>query len=127
MDATLDYFEEQVGTPLAQCTWGDRNMVRLRHPISRGLPQLSRWLDTAAGPLPGDSNMPRVQSPTFGASERMVVSPGHEEQGIFHMPGGQSGHFMSPFYREGHEAWSTGRPTPFLPGPTVHELTLLPE
>jgi penicillin amidase len=70
--------------------------------------------------------MPRVQSPTAGASERFVVSPGHETEGIFEMPGGESGHPLSPFYRAGHDAWVKGDPTPFLPGPAAHTLTLTP-
>jgi penicillin amidase len=90
------------------------------------IPQLSRWLDMPPQPLPGDSHMPRVQSRGFGASQRMVVSPGREEEGIFHMPGGQSGHPWSPYYRSGHEAWASGEPTAFLPGPSVHELVLMP-
>ncbi len=90
------------------------------------MPRLSRWLDAAAQPLPGDSNMPRVQGPVFGASQRMVVSPGREETGLFHMPGGQSGHPLSPYYRAGHEAWARGEPAPLLPGPTEHVLTLRP-
>ena len=77
-------------------------------------------------PLPGDAHMPRVQTPGFGPSMRMVVSPGREETGIMHMPGGESGHPSSPFYRAGHEAWLEGEPTPFLPGPPVHTLTLRP-
>jgi penicillin amidase len=96
------------------------------HPLSLAVPQLSRWLDIPPQPLPGDGNMPRVQGPDFGASERFAVSPGHEERGLFHMPGGQSGHFLSPYYRAGHDAWAEGRPTPFLPGPTQHHLTLSP-
>ena len=79
-----------------------------------------------AEPLPGDNNMPRVQSPDFGASERFVVSPGHEADGIFEMPGGESGNPLSPFYRAGYEAWVHGEPTPFLPGPTRHTLRLQP-
>ena len=78
-------------------------------------------------PLPGDANMPRVQTPSFGASERFAVSPGREEQGYMQMPGGQSGHPLSPFYRAGHLAWENGEPTPFLPGPPAHHLTLTPE
>jgi penicillin amidase len=42
------------------------------------------------------------------------------------MPGGQSGHPLSPFYRSGHEAWVHGEPTPFLPGKTEHTLVLKP-
>ncbi len=56
----------------------------------------------------------------------MVVSPGHEDQGYIHMPGGQSGHPLSPFWAAGHSDWAEGRPTPFLPGPAVHVLVLEP-
>jgi penicillin amidase len=115
-----------LGTDLAQRTWGERNTLRMRHPLGRAVPVLAGWLDMPRQPLPGDQNMPRVQSPTSGASQRMVVSPGREEQGFFHMPGGQSGHPRSPFYRRGHRAWLEGRPTPFLPGPATHQLLLLP-
>jgi len=90
------------------------------------VPQLARFLDMPHDPLPGDSNMPRVQSPSNGASERLAVSPGHEERGYFHMPAGQSGHPRSPHYADGHAAWVNGEPTPFLPGPPVHVLTLVP-
>jgi penicillin amidase len=57
----------------------------MQHPISKALPRLARWLDLPMTPLPGDDHMPRVQGRTFGPSERMVVSPGHEERGLFHM------------------------------------------
>jgi len=76
--------------------------------------------------LPGDSDMPRVQSPGWGASERLAVSPGREEQGYFHMPAGQSGHPLSPFFGAGHEAWEKGLPTSLLPGPAESVLSLLP-
>jgi penicillin amidase len=79
-----------------------------------------------AEPLPGDSDLPRVQGPDFGASERLVVSPGHEAEGILHLPGGQSGHPLSPYYRAGHAAWARGEPTPLLPGLAQHTLTLQP-
>lgn len=108
-------------------TWGEANTLRMRHPFSRVVPaMLGRYLDMPAKPLPGSADMPRVQNPAFGASERLVVSPGREEEGIFHMPGGQSGHPLSPYYRAGHDAWAEGRPTPFLPGPAQHLLGLRP-
>jgi penicillin amidase len=125
VDRTIDYFLED-GSPLAERTWGQRNTVRVSHPLSRAVPVLSGWLDMEPAQIPGGIFMPRVQSVTFGASQRMVVSPGREEEGIFHMPGGQSGHPLSPHYRDGHEAWVRGEPTPFLPGPPVNTLTLRP-
>ena len=111
---------------LASCSWGAVNRTRIQHPLSQALPFLSRWLDMTSEPMPGDWSMPRVQSPSFGASERFAVSPGLESEGYLHMPGGQSGHPLSPFYRAGYEAWARGEPTPFLPGAAEHVLKLMP-
>ncbi|HSN87440.1 MAG TPA: penicillin acylase family protein, partial [Thermoanaerobaculia bacterium] len=119
-------FNAQWGPKLAERTWGERNTTRIQHPLGAGVPLLGRWLDVPARPLPGDDNMPRFQSAYAGASQRLVVSPGREKAGFFHMPVGQSGHPMSPHYQAGHEAWENGDPTPFLPGPAVHTLRLTP-
>ncbi len=124
VDALIDAYRQQ--GDLAARQWGERNTAAIRHPLSRSLPLLSTWLDAPADALSGDSNMPYVQGPAFGASERIVVSPGHEDQGIFHMPTGQSGHPLSPFYMAGHAAWVKGEPAPFLPGAAVYQLTLKP-
>jgi len=125
--ATADGVARECGEGgLEGCTWGDANVVRIRHPLSRALPLLARWLDMPARSLPGDIHMPRVQGPAMGASERFVVAPGRETSGYFQMPGGQSGHPMSPFYDAGHRAWIEGQPTPFLPGASRHRLTLSP-
>ena len=125
IDETLGRLTKDGGA-LSVHTWGERNTSAFHHPLSLAVPGLGRFLDLPTDRLPGDSNMPRFQSPGSGASERMVVSPGREAQGLFHMPGGQSGHPLSPHYRDGHGAWVKGEPTPFLPGPAVHVLTLTP-
>lgn len=124
-DATLDNFRKQ-GADLGARTWGERNTASIRHPLFGAIPLVGRLLDMPRDQLPGDANMPRLQTPDFGASERMIVSPGYEDRGIFHMPCGQSGNPLSPFYRAGHKAWVRGDPTPFLPGPKAHVLTLAP-
>lgn len=98
----------------------------MKHPLSYALPPLARWLDIPAEPLPGDYFMPRVQTPGFGASERFVVSPGRESEGILHMPGGQSAHPLSPYHSAGHQAWIRGEPSPFLAGRAAHTLSLEP-
>ena len=114
------------GRRLEEQTWGQANTSQVRHALSRAVPVLGWWLDMPREPLPGDSHMPRVQAPAAGASERLAVSPGHEEDGYLHMPGGQSGHPLSPHYRDGHLAWARGEPTSFMPGATVSRLVLRP-
>ena len=126
VDEMIAAVAKENGPDLARRTWGERNTARIQHPLSLAVPLLGRWLDVPARQLPGDEDMPRVQGRTHGASERLVVSPGHEETGLFHMPVGQSGHPLSPYYQKGHDAWEEGRATPFLPGRAVHRLTLRP-
>ncbi|NQY88590.1 MAG: penicillin acylase family protein [Colwellia sp.] len=110
---------------LVDATWGQQNTTAIEHPLSNAIPFIGKWLDMPAIPLPGDSYMPRVQGKAFGASQRMVVSPGHEETGIFHMPTSQAGHPWSPYYGMGHSDWEKGKASPFLPGETKYTLTLL--
>ncbi|MDB6094937.1 MAG: Penicillin amidase [Verrucomicrobia bacterium] len=125
-DAVIADFDRE-NIPLDRATWGRHNTAKIYHPFGRLLPGwIAGWLNMPSDQLPGDTDMPRVQAPTFGASMRMVVSPGHEEEGLLHMSGGQSGHPLSPFYRAGHEAWVKGEPLPFLPGPPEHTLVLTP-
>ena len=114
------------GRPLAAATWGEYNRADIGHVVSRALPFLGPWLNAPADPLPGDIDLVRVDTDDFGASARMAVAPGREAAGLLHMPGGQSGHPLSPFYLAGHGDWVAGRPTPFLPGPERHRLRLAP-
>lgn len=126
MDATIVQLTTNCGE-LARCTWGGHHIVRIRHPLSGALPAfVAGFFDMPTLELPGDHDMPRVQDGEFGASERFAVSPGREAQGYLHIPGGQSGHPLSPYYRAGFEAWAAGKPLPFLPGSVQHRLMLQP-
>lgn len=117
---------QDAGIPLADATWGKRNTADIAHPISMAVPALRPWLAAPSQPLAGDAHMPRVAGPNFGQSERMTVSPGREEEGLYNMPGGQSGHPLSPFFLRDHAAWVEGKPTPLLPGPVKHTLRFVP-
>jgi penicillin amidase len=125
--AAVDAVIETTGEgAMADASWADYNVSAYRHPLSGALPFIGRWLDMPLQPVPGDLFTPRVQWGALTASERMVVSPGREAEGFMHMPTGQSGHPLSPFYGNSHAAWLNGAPSPFLPGPAAHELVLTP-
>jgi penicillin G amidase len=126
VDAALESLGKKCAR-LRECTWGEENTLSMRHPLSAVLPFAAHWLDMPAVRMPGDSSMPRVQGTNFGASERLVVSPGREADGYFQMPGGPVDQPLSPFYGAGHDAWVQGKPTPLLPGPMQHVLRLLPQ
>ncbi len=126
VDVVLERLRED-NVKLEQATWGDRNRAAIRHPLSHAFPGfLAQIFNVPPDPLAGDQGVPRVQRPSFGASLRLVVAPGREDEGYFQMPGGQSGHPLSPFYRAGHAEWAQGEPRPLRPGPVVHTTTLQP-
>lgn len=70
--------------------------------------------------------MPAVQGKSFGASQRFIVQPGREEQAIMTIPGGQSGHPLSDFYRSGFNDYVNHRKTPLLPSHPIHEIRFSP-
>ena len=127
VDNNILYYRDNFGDGLANRNWGALNIAAIQHPLSRALPILSSWLNMPREPLPGDINMPRVQSPSFGAAVRFALSPGDERNGYMHMPTGQSGHPLSDYYRIGHLDWVHGRSSQFLPGITRHRLVLTPD
>jgi penicillin amidase len=113
------------GRRLADRTWGDFNRAAVAHPLGAAIPGVGSWLNMPSDPLPGDIYTPRAHSPRAGPSQRLVVSPGREQEGILHMPTGQSGHPLSPHYADQHRAWVMGEPLPLLPGPAVSRLRLV--
>lgn len=130
IDRTLgkvaDDVDAKAGGKLADYTWGEVGRAGISHPLARAIPPLAWVTNPRDVAVPGDAPTVRAAAPGFGASERFSVSPGHEAQGLFHMPGGQAGSPRTPYYLAGHEDWVEGRPTPFLPGPTIWKLRMTP-
>ena len=110
--------------PVEQRVFGEYNTGTIAHPLANAVHELGPLLNMPLIRLPGDAYVPRVSRKWGGASERFAVSPGHEDKAYFHMPGGQSGHPLSPFYDAGHMDWVNGKAAPFLPGPAIHTLRL---
>lgn len=120
---SLSKLDEQFGD-WRSLTWGEYNTSRIKHAMSDFVPLLGLLTDMPEAPQHGDSFMPRVGGPAFGASQRLVVAPGHEEKGLLHMPTSQSGHPFSPYFGNLHEDWLHGKASPLLPGETKYKLHL---
>jgi penicillin amidase len=106
--------------------WGDQNRVVMNHPLARLAPELSGLLNFPNVPIPGHMDAIRVSNPGYGASLRMVISPGHPVDAIFEMPGGPSGNPWSPHYRSGQRDWIAGNPTSFYSHEMQTEFSLIP-
>jgi penicillin amidase len=111
---------------LTRSTWGQRNRLEMRHPIFGNVPILGGLFNMPNTEMPGDTHMPLVQAPGFGATQRMVVAPGRESEGLLTMPGGQSANPLSPYFDKGHEQWVKNQPMPLAAGETEHEIHVQP-
>ncbi|WP_105166546.1 penicillin acylase family protein [Pseudoalteromonas sp. T1lg23B] len=110
------------GSDMQAWRWGNVNALTIGHPFSQQLPILSGLLDMPRVPAFGDTFMPAVQGPSFGASQRFIAQPGELDKAIMTIAGGQSGHPSSVFYRAGFAAYANGEATPLLPGEMIHQL-----
>jgi penicillin amidase len=125
----LREIEADGSRPGIDAPWGAVNVLAVAHPLA-GLPvigpALGPWLRLPPDPVPGSTLSLRVATPSYGALIRMAVSPAHPEQGILEMSAGQSGHFLAPSFADLQSDWVRGAPTPFLAGPAVSRITLVP-
>ena len=94
---------------LSQLSWGEMHKFQLQHPFSRAFPWLGFLLNMPQQPLNGCAFCVRVASANFGASMRLVVSPGHEDKMILVSPTGQSGHPLSNHYEDQYPYWINGK------------------
>ena len=125
VDSTLELLDKHSdGGALADLNWGKVNALKIQHPFSKQMPLLSSLLDMPTVTGFGDSFMPAVQRSTFGASQRFIVQPGLESQAIMVIPGGQSGHPLSDYYRAGFDEYANHDSTPLLPGESLHKITI---
>ena len=107
----------QNASKLGWPTWGEVNKLQLAHPFGEKIKFLKAWLAAPVIHSSGSlTDMPKIQSPEFGASQRLAVFPGRENQGMMQLPGGQSAHPMSPHYLDLLHDWSHNGHTPLVAG-----------
>tara|TARA_Y100001954_G_scaffold94295_1_gene103180 strand:+ start:6871 stop:9243 length:2373 start_codon:yes stop_codon:yes gene_type:complete len=112
---------------LSTLAWGKVNKQAITHPFAGQIPVFGKALNMPEIPGYGDTFMPAVQARSFGASQRLFVRPGQLDKAVLTIPGGQSGHPLSAFYKAGFDDYAKHRMTPLLPGKPLHTLTFMPE
>lgn len=97
--------------------WGAVHVVRFQHPLMRFVPVIGPWFGTTL-PTPGDTHTVkragmRLAGPTpyeniHGAGYRGSYDLADLENSRFIIATGQSGHPLSPHYRDLSEPWGAG-------------------
>ncbi|NWL14962.1 penicillin acylase family protein [Pseudoalteromonas sp. Scap03] len=125
-EQTLTQLTAKFGNNIQNWQWGKVNELAIEHPFAKQIPLLSKLLNMPTAPGFGDSYMPAVQKTSFGASQRFIAQPGYLESAILTVPGGQSGHPLSEFYRAGFDEYVEGKHTPLLPQTFMHQIEIVP-
>ncbi|NEA67009.1 penicillin acylase family protein [Streptomyces sp. SID12488] len=87
--------------------WGDLNAVGLNHPLVGLAPWAAPLLGVQARPQGGALHSVRTCVPGFAAAGRAILTPRADGFAEFDVPGGQSGHPLSPHFTDRHKKWST--------------------
>lgn len=107
--------------------WGRVNRCGLRHPLEALAPWSAALLGVAPRPQPGALHVVRTCVPGFGSAGRAVLAPGSAGFAAVDLPGGQSGHPLSPHFADRHEEWSSASPRARRPPGVWCRYVLRPE
>jgi penicillin G amidase len=91
-------------------TWGERNTLRVQHPIGRAGGLLSWIFDPPNFPQSGAGDTVRAAGREFGQSMRFVVDWGDPDATTLVIPFGESGHVGSEHKLDQLEWWRGGDP-----------------
>lgn len=118
----VDFLTDKFGGNLGKWQWGRLHTLMLYHPIGRYLPVFGRVMNAGPFPLGGgettvNAEMYRLSEPytvVAGASQRHIFDLGNIDNSLQIIPGGVSGNFASPYYKDQVERWSQGKYRPFV-------------
>jgi penicillin G amidase len=112
--------------------WGNHFPVEVQHPVLGSIPILSHFSGTGRHPQSGSGTTVKQIGFDLGPSERLTVDFANLDNSTLNIVIGESGHLLSPHYKDQFQAWYEGS-TYKLPFSTMaveaaakHKLTLQP-
>lgn len=76
-----------------------------QHPFAKSIPILGSLFAVDEHPQVGFGGLVRVEKPTLGASTRIIFDMAAPDGGQWAFPVGQSGHVLSPYYKNFRKLW----------------------
>ncbi len=117
LDSALDQLETHPGGALAEMRWGDVHVATHDHPVLGKLPVIGSVVNIRQSTSGGDNTL--LRGLTYGIGEeplrnkhgalyRSVVDMAEPDRSVFVISTGQSGHPLSPHYRDLGRLWRDG-------------------
>jgi penicillin G amidase len=124
---------ERAPRDLKNWHWGGQLPVEVQHPVFGSIPLLSHFSGTGSHLQSGSGSTVKQVGTTFGPSERLTVDFSNLDKSTLNIVIGQSGHLLSPHYKDQFAAWYEGStyPLPFTEAAVnenaEHRLRLQPQ
>jgi penicillin amidase len=88
------------GADIANWQWGRSLRVRIDNPVMHQVPLVGGYFDIGPVPMSGSSSSPKQTTTRLAPSMRMTADLGDWERSWMNITTGQSGHPLSPHYRD---------------------------
>ena len=94
--------------------WGNTIPLTFHNRLALAFPFLAKYLNVGPVPQPGTQTTVKQTTTTVGPSMRMVVDFSDLENSVQNITVGESGQFMSDYYKDQFDAWYHRRSFPML-------------
>ena len=94
--------------------WGNTIPLTFQNRLTIAFPILASRLNVGPVPQAGTKTTVKQTTPVLGPSMRMVVDLSDFEKSVQNITLGESGHPLSPYYKDQFDAWYHGRSFPML-------------
>jgi penicillin amidase len=112
------------GGDIAKWTWGRALRIRIDHPVTHQIPVIGHYFDIGPVPMSGSSTSVKQTTQRLAPSMRMTADLADWEQSRLNVTTGQSGHVLSPHYRDQWNDYYWGRTYPMQFGKVEGKSTL---
>jgi penicillin amidase len=104
--------EKTQGSNVARWDYGQSITLRVQNPVLGQLPVVGKYFNIGPVAMSGGSTTVKQVAGALGPSYRMVVDLGNLDGSFANLTLGQSGHRLSPHYKDQFEAYYTGTSFP---------------
>ena len=113
------------GSNVARWDYGQYVGLEIRHPVFGELPFIGEYFNAGPVAMSGATSTVKQMTGRLGPSYRMVVDFADLEKSLANVTMGQSGHFLSPHYRDQFARYVNGVGVPMEFGKVKAEDTLV--
>ena len=112
LTGALDEGSKIQGTKVSRWRYGPSQELRLESPVAGRLPLIGKYFNLGPVAMSGSPATVKQYTGRLGPSLRMVVDFADLEHSFANLATGESGHRLSPHYRDQWEAYLAGRSFP---------------